>query len=137
MKRDVAVALEVWDPPEDGVVGASAATHRVDDREPDGDDERLEHAEEDDAACGDRRDRDLDSVDRREARQAAGSTMLIPAATMTAPRTAWGRYCTGWVRKRRTTTIAPAENRPATWVRAPTASFTAVRAPLHRPRIPA
>ena len=64
------------------------------------------------------------------ARQAAGSTMLIAAATMTAPRTACGRYCTGPVRKRRITTIAPAENRPAIWVRAPTASFTAVRAPL-------
>ena len=56
--------------------------------------------------------------------------MLIPATTMTAPRTACGRYCTGSVRKSRITTTAPAANRPAIWVRAPIASFTAVRAPL-------
>ena len=64
------------------------------------------------------------------ARQASGSTMLIPAATITAPSTACGRYCTGAVRKRRITTIDPAAKRPAICVRAPIASFTAVRAPL-------
>ena len=49
---------------------------------------------------------------------------------MTAASTAVGRYCTGSVRKSRITTIAPAAKKPAIWVRAPIASFTAVRAPL-------
>ena len=63
-------------------------------------------------------------------RQAAGSTMLIATETSTAPSTALGRYCTGSVRKSRTTTTVPAANSPAICVRAPIASFTAVRAPL-------
>ena len=66
VQRDVAVALDVGDPSEHGVIGASAAAHRVDDREPDRDDECLEHAEDDDAARRDPRDRDLDPVDRRK-----------------------------------------------------------------------
>ena len=63
-------------------------------------------------------------------RQAAGSAMLIAAETSTAPSTALGRYCTGSVRKSRTTTTVLAANSPAICVRAPIASFTAVRAPL-------
>ena len=45
---------------------ACAAAHGVDHREADGDDERLEHAEDDDAARRDGGDRHLDAVDRGE-----------------------------------------------------------------------
>ena len=67
VERDVAVALDVRHPAEHGVVGARAPAHGVDDREPDRDDERLEHAEDDDAAHRHARDRDLDAVDPRPA----------------------------------------------------------------------
>ena len=66
MQRDVAVAAETVDPPQDGVVGAGAPPHGVDHRKPDRDDESLEHAEDDDACGRDRGDRDLDAVDRRQ-----------------------------------------------------------------------
>ena len=65
------------------------------------------------------------------ARQAAGSTRPIAAETITAPSTALGRYCTGSVRNEQE---RPRPRRPraspAIWLRAPIASFTAVRDPL-------
>ena len=134
VQRDVPVPLELGHPAEHRVVRPGAAPHRVDDGEPDRDDQRLEHAEEDHAGRRDAGDRDLDAVDRRERRQAAASTMPIPAATITAPSTACGRYWTGSVRKRRTTTTVAAENRPAICVRAPIESFTAGARHSRRPR---
>ncbi len=46
---------------------------------------------------------------------------------MIAPSTALGRYATGPVRSTSTSATAPAATSPATWVRAPMSSFTAVR----------
>ena len=91
VQRDVGVAPEPVDPAEHGVVRAGAAADDVDHRQPDGDDERLQHAGDDDARGGDGGDRDLDAVDVASARQAAGSTRPIAAVTITAPSTAFGR----------------------------------------------
>ena len=55
---------------------------------------------------------------------------LAPAYTMTAPRTADGRYSMGAVRNIRMTAIVPAAARPLTWLVAPMSSLTAVRDPL-------
>ena len=78
MDRDVTVALDVRHPAEHGVVGTRAPADGVDDREPDRDDERLENAEEDDAAHRHARDRDLDAVDPRQRPPGAGVDDVDP-----------------------------------------------------------
>ena len=113
MQRDVGIAAEPLDPAQDRVVGTGAAAHGVDHRETDGDDERLQHAEEDDAACGHGRDLTSTGSTAASARQDCGSTSPIAAKTMTAPSTAFGRYCTGSVRRSRITATAEAAKRPA------------------------
>ena len=62
--------------------------------------------------------------------QAGRSTSPRAAATMTAPRVALGRYCMGSVSNNSTTVMDPAASSPASWVRAPIWSLTAVREPL-------
>ena len=66
MQRDVGIAPEPRVPAEDGVVGARAATHAIDDRQADRDDKSRQNAEHDDAARRDGGDRDLDRIDRGE-----------------------------------------------------------------------
>jgi hypothetical protein len=65
-------------------------------------------------------------VHRSQRTHAAGSTSPIAAKTITAPSTAFGRYCTGSVRNSKMRSTVMAAMRPATWLRAPMPSFTAV-----------
>ena len=67
---------------------------------------------------------------RASSRHCAGSMSFAPAYTMTAPRTAEGRYSIGAVRNTRMTAIVPAATSPLTWLVAPMSSLTAVRDPL-------
>ena len=104
VQRDVGVAAEPLDPAQHRVVGAGAAADGVDDRQPDGDDERLEHAEDDRRSRSSRpRSRPRPDRPRRARARRCGSMSPIAAETITAPSTAFGRYCTGSVRKSRIT----------------------------------
>jgi hypothetical protein len=59
-----------------------------------------------------------------------GSISLKAAKTITAPRTADGRYSIGPVRNSRMAPIITAAVSPLTWLVAPISSLTAVRDPL-------
>ena len=52
--------------PKHRVAGPGTATYRIEDREPDGEHDRLEHPDHHDAHGRDRRDRELDSIGRRQ-----------------------------------------------------------------------
>ena len=73
---------------------------------------------------------------RASDRHCPGSISLEAANTITAPRTAEGRYWRGPVRKRRITAIVAAAVSPLTWLVAPISSLTAVRDPLAPTGIP-
>jgi integrase len=66
VNRDVAVASELLHPAEDGIVGPRAAADDVDDREPDGEHECLEHPDSDDARGSHGGNRYLHAVGRPE-----------------------------------------------------------------------
>ena len=94
MARDVVVALEPVDTAEHGIVGPPGAPDEAEQRQRDGDEDALDHADQRDAR-GNRRSR------ARTRRGAAGtggrrlltSTSEIHAEITTAPRAALGRFC--------------------------------------------
>ena len=63
MELHVGVAPQLLHPPQHGVVRAGAAAHHVDEREQDGEHQRLEHAPQHDTHGRDQRDGQLDRAD--------------------------------------------------------------------------
>ena len=64
---------------------------------------------------------------RQNSRKVLVSNSDSAANTSSAPKAAFGTYCRGPVKNRRTAAIAAAVTRPVTWVRPPEVSATAVR----------
>ena len=129
--RDVRLAAEPRRPsPARRRAGGRCGGRRRRSRAPTAKRDRLAARRPDHAARWSRRRSRLDAVGAPQRAPGAGVDEPDAAATITAPSTAFGRSAIGPVRNSRTSTTTPAASSPATWLRAPIASLTAVREPL-------
>ena len=124
----VVVALEVVDPAEHRVVRAPGPADEVQQRESDRDPDAPEHAEHGDAGERHHRQRELRASPVAQPPRGRRRRSGPRTATITiAASVDCGRSCTSPVPKIRSSARMPAPTSPATWLRAPTSSATAVR----------